>query len=423
MKKLFYFIIIITIFTFLLAGCGEENNETAGDNNTNNTSKEKAKEPAAQYEEVTTFALKGPVTTLNFNLDEDGDTLLWGENDGGFGDALRRNVWVDDEVKSLDFELFNQFSFLTPTGYIISKENNPNAPEGEKYSIIEYNPSTEEVEKYPAKNSFDDILLPGKGTYLQEPKIYVHTDTNPNIEKENGTYIWDVEKNEFIVLSFIDDIKEEVGEITSYANLLLNKDASKVYGSVLEEGIFSYDVKSGTTERLLASTNILPQSDKDASKVYGSVLEEGIFSYDVKSGTTERLLASTNILPQSDVSPVLSEDEKYMIYGEVDPEASEVIYAYKALNLETDETIELGDGKDVIALTDGNVIIIDKSEVTLFDFDTGKLETIHTIELEENQKMNNLTVSLDGSTIAYGYETEGEDDEEDTYHMSILRKN
>lgn len=384
MKKLFYFIIIITIFTFLLAGCGEENNETAGDNNTNNTSKEKAKEPAAQYEEVTTFALKGPVTTLNFNLDEDGDTLLWGENDGGFGDALRRNVWVDDEVKSLDFELFNQFSFLTPTGYIISKENNPNAPEGEKYSIIEYNPSTEEVEKYPAKNSFDDILLPGKGTYLQEPKIYVHTDTNPNIEKENGTYIWDVEKNEFIVLSFIDDIKEEVGEITSYANLLLNKDASKVYGSVLEEGIFSYDVKSGTTERLLASTNILPQSD---------------------------------------VSPVLSEDEKYMIYGEVDPEASEVIYAYKALNLETDETIELGDGKDVIALTDGNVIIIDKSEVTLFDFDTGKLETIHTIELEENQKMNNLTVSLDGSTIAYGYETEGEDDEEDTYHMSILRKN
>lgn len=384
MKKLFYFIIIITIFTFLLAGCGEENNETAGDNNTNNTSKEKAKEPAAQYEEVTTFALKGPVTTLNFNLDEDGDTLLWGENDGGFGDALRRNVWVDDEVKSLDFELFNQFSFLTPTGYIISKENNPNAPEGEKYSIIEYNPSTEEVEKYPAKNSFDDILLPGKGTYLQEPKIYVHTDTNPNIEKENGTYIWDVDKNEFIVLSFIDDIKEEVGEITSYANLLLNKDASKVYGSVLEEGIFSYDVKSGTTERLLASTNILPQSD---------------------------------------VSPVLSEDEKYMIYGEVDPEASEVIYAYKALNLETDETIELGDGKDVIALTDGNVIIIDKSEVTLFDFDTGKLETIHTIELEENQKMNNLTVSLDGSTIAYGYETEGEDDEEDTYHMSILRKN
>ena len=388
MKKLFYFIIIITIFTFLLAGCGgEENNETAGDNNTNNTnntSKEKAKELAAQYEEVTTFALEGPVTTLSFNLDEDGDTLLWGENDGGFGDALRRNVWVDDEVKSLEFDVFNQFSFLTPTGYIISKENNPDAPEGEKYSIIEYNPSTEEIEKYPAKNSFDDILLPGKGTYLQEPKIYVHTDTNPNVEKENGTYIWDVEKNEFTVLSFIDDIKEEVGEMTSYANLLLNKDASKVYRSVLEEGIFSYDVKSGTTERLLASENILPQSD---------------------------------------VSPVLSADEKYMIYGEVDPEASEVIYAYKALNLETDETIELGNGKDVITLTDGNVVIIGKNEVMLFDFETGKLETIHTIELGKNQKMNNLTVSLDGSTIAYGYETEGEDDEEDTYHMSILRNN
>lgn len=385
---MFYLLIITTVFTLLLAACsGEEESGTASDNNkddANAENAEKSTEPAGQYEEVTAFELEGPVTTINFSLDETGDTLFWGENDGGYGDDLRRNVWVDDEMKSLDFNVFNQFSFLTPTGYIISKENNPEAPEGEKYSIIEYDPSTEEIEKYPTKNGFDDILLPGPGTYLQELKTYVHTDTNPNVDKENGTYIWDVEGNEFTVLSFIDDMKEEVGELTSYANLLLNQDASKVYGSVLNEGIFSYDVESGTTERLLTAENILPQSG---------------------------------------VAPVLNADEKYLIYGEVDPEASKIIYKYIALNLETGETLELGEGMNVLPLTDGNVVIINENEVMLFDFETEQLETIHTIELKENQEINNLTVSLDGSTIAYGYETEGEDDEEDTYHMSILRNN
>lgn len=381
---MFYFLIVTTLLTLILAGCGGNEDDVSTKNNTvNDPNEEKAGkgETTNQFKEITTFELEGPVTNLNFNLDEDGDTLFWGENDGGFGDDLRRNVWVDGGVKTLDIKMFGQASHLNGAGYIINIENNPEATSGERYSIIEYNPSTEEIEKFPTKNGFDDILLPNQGTYLQDPRTYIHTDTNPNREKENGTYIWKVESNEFIEVSFIDDIKEEVGELSGYVHLYLNQDASIVYGSVQGEGIFSYDVASGTTERLLTSENLLPQSR---------------------------------------MSPVLTADEKYIIYGEVDPEASEIIYAYHALNLETGETIEIGDGEKVVTLTDGNAVIIYDNEVMLFDFATEKLETIHTIELEENQEIDNLTVSLDGSTIAYGYETKAEDK---AYQMSILSNN
>lgn len=72
-----------------------------------------------------------------------------------------------------------------------------------------------------------------------------------------------------------------------------------------------------------------------------TVQGEGIFSYDVASGTTERLLTSENLLRQSGMLPALTAGEKYIIYGEIDPEASEIIYTYYAQNLEIGETGEL----------------------------------------------------------------------------------
>lgn len=368
MRKGFCFTLITITWIFFLTACGED-----GDSSAMDTTELRVSEN--EYSEDTTFELEGPVKMMNFNLNETGDILYWGENDGGLGDDLRRNVWVDGKVKALDIDVFNQFSFLTKAGTIITKINRPEAPEGERYSIVEYDPVTAEIEEYPTKDGFDDILLPNPGTYLEEQKVYAHTDTNPDLDKENNTYIWDVEKNDFTVVSFIDDIKKEVEDITPYVHLYLNEDASIVYGAVSEEGIYSHDIASGTTEKLITSESILPQSG---------------------------------------ISPVLTADEAYLIYGEVDPESSEIIYAYKALDIETGETIEIGEGKHVLTLSGGNAVIIHDEEVMHFDFETEELQTIHKLELDEKEELLNVTVSADGSTIAYGSETKGEEDEEDT---------
>ncbi|RLL41123.1 hypothetical protein D8M04_17935 [Oceanobacillus piezotolerans] len=383
-KVKFYFVGILFLLVIGLAACGNEDpNEVSEDASAEESGqKEKTEvDEAAGYEEVESFDLEGPVTVMNFSLDEDGDTLLWGENDGGFGDALRRNVWVDGEVKELDIEVYGQFSYLTGPGHIITSHTDWDAPETERYSIIEYDPSTGETEEFVAKNDRDDILLPNFGTYIQDPRTYIHTVTN--IDREDvDTYIWKVDNNEFIDLNFIKDIKAQAGEeLPNYPNYFLNKDASVVYAAVLNEGLYSYDIATGETEKLFESDNLFMNHY---------------------------------------MTTMLTSDEKYLVYGINDPTAEGLHITYHALDLETKESIELGVGEKVYTLTDGNVALIEENEVKLFDFETEELETVHTIELGENQELDQATISLDGNTIAYGYSTEGEEDEEDTSHMSIL---
>ncbi|SFB36189.1 hypothetical protein SAMN04488072_11929 [Lentibacillus halodurans] len=131
------------------------------------------------------------------------------------------------------------------------------------------------------------------------------------------------------------------------------------------------------------------------------------------------MLVSDNVMPQDKYTTMLTSDEKYIIYG-VNNSDETVTITYHALNLETKESLELGEDSQLFTLTNGNVVIVDDNEVKLFDFETEKLETIHEIELKGNQSIDNVTVSLDGSTIAYGYSTEGEEDEEDTFNTRIL---
>ena len=379
---------MLILMVFILVACdsgnskGNAESNKKGENDANNSNDIAPEEDGAvsQFEEMESFELEGAVTNINFNMNEEGDILYWGENNGGLGDDERRNVWVNGEVKELDMDVYPQSSFLTPAGDIISKEGDREAPEGERHKIIEHNPKTNEVEKIPS--GIEDIitLLPNHGTYTQNPNFYIHTETNPNRDDESKTIYWDMEKNEISNLSFLQDIKDEVGEITSYVHYFLNSDGSKVYGVAMNAGVFSHDVESGETKRLLESDNIMAQ-DK-----------------------------YTNML---------TADDKYLIYATSDPDASELTITYHALDVETHETIELGDGTKAFTLTDGNVIIVDGNDVNLYDFEKEALETIHTIDLEENQEIDNVTVSIDGSTIAYGYRTKYEGDEDTTFEMSI----
>ncbi|KAB8126632.1 hypothetical protein F9U64_19480 [Gracilibacillus oryzae] len=369
MRKLYCMLCLAVITMLLLAGCNSNGAGTATDG---------TKDESAGYEEVTTLDLEGPVTGMNFSLDEDGNTMLWGENDGGIGDDLRRNVWVDGEVKELDIETWDQFTTMTKTGHLVNGVVNWDASVEERHSIAEYDPIIDQTKKFTAHNDRDDILLPGHGTYLQDPRTYIHTDTNPNNE-EAKVYLWDIDNNEFTDLDFLEDIKSNAGELTSYPHYYLNKDASKVYATVLKEGIFSYDIASGETETLLKSEEVMPQGN---------------------------------------VTTMLTSDEKHLIYYTNNGEDFD--FTYYALDLETNEPMELGKGTSVFTLSNGNVAIVDENKVNLYDFETEKLETLHEIELNEDQSLDNVTVSLDGSTIAYGYTTEGEEDQEDTSYISIL---
>lgn len=389
MKRFLNLLSMVIIMVFILAACGgEDNQDNAGKNESDNNSVSanesndaayEENEAISQFEEVESFELEGAVTNISFSMNEEGDVAYWGENTGGFGDEIRRNVWVDGEVKELDIDVYNLFSFLTPAGKIISKESGREAPGG-RNKIIEYDPKTDEVEKIASDIEDINTLLPGSGTYMQDPNIYVHVETNPNLD-ESRTMYWDVEKNEISNLSFLQDIKDEVGEeISSYVHYFLNSDGSVVYGTLVNVGVFSHDVESGETERLLETDNIMPRGKY------------------------------TNML---------TTDDKHLIYGTEDLDASKVTIINHALDVETQETIEIGDGTGVFTLSDGNVIIVDENDVNLYDFEKDTLETIHTIILEENQEIDNVTMSIDGSTIAYGYRTKNEGDEETTYHMSI----
>lgn len=373
MKKWYSLLGLIVVIMFVLAGC---NSNEAG--NSAKPSADNTKENSADFEEVTSINLEGPVTSTNFALDEAGEILYWGENDGGIGDDLRRNVWVDGEVQNLDIETWDHFAALNPAGLLVSTETNWEADVDNRHSIIEYDPRTEQMEKFTAANERDNILTVNNGTYNQELRTHIYTDTNPNNE-EAEVYLWEAENNEFIDLNFLQDIKNNVGELSNYPHFYLNKDLSTVYAAVLEAGIFSYDIESGKTKELLSLDKLMPQHN---------------------------------------TTSMLTTDEKRLIY--VTNNTEDYNFIYHALNLETNETQELGKGRKALTLTNGNVAIIEENEVKLFDFETEQLKTIYKVELQENQTLDNVTISLDGSTIAYGYTTDGEEDEEDTSSLSIL---
>lgn len=376
MKKTQYLLSILAIITIMLAGCGDKSAE-------GNKASGKSKQ-ADGFKEQETFELDGPVNMTTFSFDEEGTTLFWGETNGGMGDDARRYVWLDGDVKELDMEKYDQFAMLSPSGTIINSQSDHDKDEN---SILEYDPSTDEEESFVISDSdHNEYPLPGYGTYIQDPRTYVHTETNTKFD-DSETFLWDIDNDEYTDMTFIQDIKKDVGkdELTSYPHFFLSEDASTVYATVSDDGIFAYDMEKGETENLLSTDNIMP----------------------VDTYTT-----------------TLTSDEAHIAYAVNESEDDEFSIVFNALDLDSEETIEIGEGNALFTLSDGNIIIIDKNDdeqdVKYFDFETEELETIHTIKEEENQEIDNITVSLDGSTIAYGYTEYDEDNDDSTWYMTIL---
>ncbi|MEL3971068.1 hypothetical protein AAEO50_02155 [Rossellomorea oryzaecorticis] len=376
MRKLLY---AAAVTGLMLAGCGAEE---AADSPEKSTEKKKSKGETAGFEEVASFELEGHVSSMNFQLDEDGDTLFWGEQNSDFSEEDRRHVRVGEEVQSLDSKMVDQFSFLTDSGIIVNGVTDWDAPEGEQHWIVELDPKSGDSQKFIPAGDRDDILHPSPGTYLLEPKTYIHTDTEPDDEQKDQTYLWDVETQEITQLDFLEKMIKEAGEIKYNPHYNLNDDGTKVYAIIWNAGVFSYDLKSGETETLMRSDKVYPGTSNNEN---------------------------------------LTANEDYVIYGVQDEEAELMKTEFHALNLETKETMKLGSGGNLFTLKDGNAVIIDENKLMTYDFEKEELSDLHTIIVDDNQKLDNVTVSSDGSTIAYGMTTTPEDGEKQ-YEMKIVSK-
>lgn len=386
MRKWHIIFSLFIVTVLLLTGCGGSGS-LSGDK-TGSKAAGKGKGKANTYKEVETIELEGYVVNMGFYLDETGDILYWGEEETYLSnDELGRYVWVDGDVESLDMDIYDHSTLLSESGILFNNINDFNREPN--HSLLEYNPKTGEEEEYLVDENYDNLIHVGRGRFLEDPKAYIHTVTNPDIEGVD-TYIWNVETGDYIDLTIIQDLKEYVGdEFSLYPQFMLTKDLSTVYAIVKDAGVFSYDIESAKTELVYEEDDV------------------GIVSYGHR---------------------FLTVDEKHLVYRATnyDEEKDENNPTYYAIDLETKEKIDIGEGKYLFMQSDGNVMLVDNENVVhYFDLETEKHEKVYTIEIAENMKLNNVTISLDGSTIAYGYtETiEKDEEEEDYYYLKIVSAN
>lgn len=335
------------------------------------------------FEEVETLDLEGPVSEFNFLFDKDGETLLWGETEeSGLSEDKRRNVWMDGDVKELDIDEYDYSAMLSASGKVIKGDTN---------TIVEYDPRTDGKEEFSSNSEEETLYTPQQGDYIPESKMFIYTQMATDSD-DADTFIEDLENGKRTDLNFVQDMRDKLGDdnFEYYPGFYVSEDGSMAYADVLHQGIFRYDVEQDEMETL----------------------------------------SEADVVTTSTYTTPLTADEDYFIYGVneaegvdddfEDFESTDILdLSFHAIDLESNDDMEMGNGDGVLSMADGNSVIIDDKDVNYFDFETEELETIYSIELEENQELDHVTISLDGSTIAYGYTTK--DDDEKTSHIAILR--
>lgn len=378
----FSFIALVLVVMVIFAACG------ANENNSNNPSigaEDKGKDSEQEekrggFNEVATVDLETPFVTLNFSLDETGEILMWKEQGDPQESSYENKVWIDGDVQNIEIDKYGNTALL-PSGLIVTAHVDLDAPENQKHTIIEYDPVTGSEEAYLVEADIETNLLhPGFGTYLESSKTYVHTVTRPELGGEES-FILDVDSNEVTDVTIVEDIIQEIDgeELASFPHFFLSDDASKIYASVLNLGAFVYDVDKKELDSLVLDDDFI----------------EG-------SGDTTMLTA----------------DGSHFAYAIYDSTGN---VTFHAVDVETKETIEIGQGLKLFMLTDGNIMLVDGNDVKKFDMKTKELTTIHTIVEEDNQEIDGVTVSPGGHTIAYSY-TEKEEDEKKGFIKILSRK-
>lgn len=341
MKKSLWLVAI----SFILAACGvhEENG----------------------YKATTELDVDGRVSISNLNFDEKGDILYWGELDAEFGDDERTKLWIGEEVRELDIEIWDQWSTLTKSGKLVHKSTD-NEYENGKYSLLEYDPVKDETKEF-INEEHEERGIEIMDDYIENPRTYITGQDMELGEKEVKGFIWRIDDEEYEDIDLTEEIQDKVDLkfIEKQPFFSLSDNGSDVWMVIDGGGIFHYDIESEEMQTLLIN-----------DRVYNLI-------------------------------PGITADEKYLIYGIQKKDVS-----VHALDLDTLETKELNDVKGKrIALSNGNIAYVkDDTKIQEVDVATGEEKTLYEININDNYELDLATISPDKGTIAYSYRKSKDDD-------------
>lgn len=364
-----------------LAGCGSGDDKQTSDNS-------KDTEATGDFKEVETFDIEGQISHLEFSLDEKGEVFLWGEQEQKLSDEERKNVrLLGEETITLDEDIFSQGASLMPSGKVYTDHSDFTT---DTYNMYIYDPKTDEgVEKEVPEEvteHINPILHPLTQTINEEQDLYLHfiTDTKNEVE----SFTWNYETNEVQELKIVEELRK--------AN-----DGEEIY-------------------------NPRFQLSSDGKQVYILVDDNGFYVYDIEDESLEKIFEQDSVaFPKTNTNMITSDDAYIPYVDEIIEGEDGLELMTKLYDIESEESIDLGDVERVFIQNDGNLVLY--KEDTLYNYDVEKEEEteIHTFDLDENEEVANVAVSEDGTTIVYVLETEttNDDDEVETSQTAhVLKK-
>lgn len=364
-----------------LAGCGSGDDKQTSDNS-------KDAEATRDFKEVETFDIEGQISHLEFSLDEKGEVFLWGEQEQKLSDEERKNVrLLGEETITLDEDIFSQGASLMPSGKVYTDHSDFTT---DTYNMYIYDPKTDEgVEKEVPEEvteHINPILHPLTQTINEEQDLYLHfiTDTKNEVE----SFTWNYETNEVQELKIVEELRK--------AN-----DGEEIY-------------------------NPRFQLSSDGKQVYILVDDNGFYVYDIEDESLEKIFEQDSVaFPKTNTNMITSDDAYIPYVDEIIEGEDGLELMTKLYDIESEESIDLGDVERVFTQNDGNLVLY--KEDTLYNYDVEKEEEteIHTFDLDENEEVANVAVSEDGTTIVYVLETEttNDDDEVETSQTAhVLKK-
>lgn len=364
-----------------LAGCGSGDDKQTSDNS-------KDTEATGDFKEVETFDIEGQISHLEFSLDEKGEVFLWGEQEQKLSDEERKNVrLLEEETITLDEDIFSQGASLMPSGKVYTDHSDFTT---DTYNMYIYDPKTDEgVEKEVPEEiteHINPILHPLTQTINEEQDLYLHfiTDTKNEVE----SFTWNYETNEVQELKIVEELRK--------AN-----DGEEIY-------------------------NPRFQLSSDGKQVYILVDDNGFYVYDIEDESLEKIFEQESVaFPKTNTNMITSDDAYIPYVDEIIEGEDGLELMTKLYDIESEESIDLGDVERVFTQNDGNLVLY--KENTLYNYDVEKEEEteIHTFDLDENEEVANVAVSEDGTTIVYVLETEttNDDDEVETSQTAhVLKK-
>lgn len=334
----------IIAMSFLLMGCGvhEENG----------------------YQATTKLDMDGRVSNSNLHFDEKGDILYWGEMDVEFGDDTRTKIWTGEEVRELDGAIWDQWSSLVNSGKLVIKDVD-DTQQQDSYKLLEYDPIKDETKEF-LNDAYQSEGINIRSGYIENPRTYITGETMEIGERKLKGHVWRIDEETYEDIDVSESVQNEIDltYIETQPLFLLNDNGTEAWIAIDRGGIFHYDIESEEIQTLLINDRLY------------------------------------------EISPGLTADEKYLIYGTKEALPNHQFeVSFHALHLDTLETKEL-DGVElgIVMLSNGNIAYVkDDRYIQEMDLATGEEKTLYEIKVNDRYELDLATISPDKSTIAYSY--------------------